>query len=350
MPMQEEAIEAPQIRVSPSAPLELMWLLHCCATTHPLKGGVSSLESLRLKFQSDLQALQQDGVCGATEIVVLAQRSGTLLDLDLDRFFASFDAAAQAGGEVPSLLSETGAERRAIRERLRRLQAEPRLRGRYRAILESVWKAARSGWETDGVEATATAAAEWSRLLDEGADFRTLLGRQHIWPGRPELDELADSAAEDGRLVLSPGWYFGEIHMIELDGMVFLGRGVRTEDQEAVRRETATRVAGRLKALADPTRLGILLWLAKHPASVTEIASHFELSQPTVSGHVQLLREAGLLEDRLAGRRSKLIVPRERLKGLIDDAESSMLRLFPQGAEFVQRSGSAPVRAASPSQ
>jgi DNA-binding transcriptional ArsR family regulator len=71
------------------------------------------------------------------------------------------------------------------------------------------------------------------------------------------------------------------------------------------------------------------LWLAKHPSSVTEIANHFELSQPTVSGHVQLLRDAGLLEDRLAGRRSKLIVARERLKGLIGDAEESMLRLFP---------------------
>ena len=345
--MLEEAIEAPRIRVSPSAPLELMWLLHCCATTHPLKGGVSSLESLRMKFQSELQALQQDGVCGDTEIVVLAQRSGTLLDLDLDRFFASFDAAAEAGGEVPSLLSETGAERRAVKERLRRLQVEPRLRGRYRAILESVWKAARSEWETDGVEATSIAAVEWSRLLDEGADFRTLLGRQHMWPGRPELDDVADSAAADGLLVLSPGWYFGEIHMIEMDGVVYLGRGVRTEDQEAVRRETATRVAGSLKALADPTRLGILLWLAKHPASVTEIASHFELSQPTVSGHVQLLREAGLLEDRLAGRRSKLIVPRERLTGLFGDAQVSMLRHFPHEESGNQRGMSIPVRATS---
>ena len=349
MPMLEEATEAPRIRVSPSAPLELMWLLHCCATTHPLKGSVSSLESLRLKFQSELQALQADGVCGATEIVVLAQRSGTLLDLDLDRFFAGFDAAAEAGGEVPSLLSETASERRAVQERLRRLQADPKLRARYKSILESVWKVARDEWQTEGKEASSDAAAEWSRLLDEGADFRALLGRPRMWPGRPELDELADSAAADGRVVLSPGWYFGEIHMVELEGFVFLGRGVRSEDQEAVRRETATRVAGNLKALADPTRLGILLWLAKHPASVTEIASHFELSQPTVSGHVQLLRDAGLLEDRLAGRRSKLLVARDRLMGLFGDAEVSMLKHFPH-ERADQRRSNALARATSPSQ
>jgi DNA-binding transcriptional ArsR family regulator len=349
MPMLEEATEAPRIRVSPSAPLELMWLLHCCATTHPLKGSVSSLESLRLKFQSELQALQADGVCGATEIVVLAQRSGTLLDLDLDRFFAGFDAAAEAGGEVPSLLSETASERRAVQERLRRLQADPKLRARYKSILESVWKVARDEWQTEGKEASSDAAAEWSRLLDEGADFRALLGRPRMWPGRPELDELADSAAADGRVVLSPGWYFGEIHMVELEGFVFLGRGVRSEDQEAVRRETATRVAGNLKALADPTRLGILLWLAKHPASVTEIANHFELSQPTVSGHVQLLRDAGLLEDKLAGRRSKLLVARDRLMGLFGDAEVSMLKHFPHEPAD-QRRSNALARATLPSQ
>ncbi len=203
------------------------------------------------------------------------------------------------------------------------------MRTRYRKLLVWVWEAVRPEWESSGRRAAADAALEWARMLEEGAGYRTLLDRPHVWPGRPELDELAESALAEGRLVLSPGWFFGMIHVVEVDGTLYLGRGVRAEDEDAVRRETATRVAGNLKALSDPTRLGILLWLAKHPASVTEIASHFELSQPTVSGHVQLLRDAGLLEDRLAGRRSKLIVARERLKGLIGDAEASMLRLFP---------------------
>src|SRR3981189_2223030 len=104
--------------------------------------------------------------------------------------------------------------------------------------------------------------------------------------GRPELDELAIATAAEGRLVLSPGWFFGVIHMVEVDGTLYMGRGVRAEDHKAMQRETATRIARNLKALADPTRLGILLWLASHPASVTEIAAYFELSQPTVSGHI----------------------------------------------------------------
>src|SRR6266851_2009031 len=289
MPILEEVSEATRVRVGASAPLELMWLLHNFGASHPLKGAMTSLESLRQQFQSELRSFYGDGVRGATEAVVLAHRSGTIFDLDLDRFFATLESTAAAGGDVPALVCETSAERRAA----------------------------------------ADAALEWARMLEAGVGYRTLLDRPHVWPGRPELDELAESALAEGRLVLSPGWFFGMIHVVEVDGTLYLGRGVRAEDEDAVRRETATRVAGNLKALSEPTRLGILLWLAKHPASVTEIASHFELSQPTVSGHIQLLRDAGLLEDRLAGRRSKLIVARERLKGLIGDAEESMLRLFP---------------------
>lgn len=330
MPVLQEPVQAPAIRVLPSAALELMWLLHNCCATHPLKGSMSSLEELRQRFHSELQSFMDDGVRGATESVVLAQRSGTIFDVDLDRFFARLEATAAAGGDAPTLLSETTSERRAIQERLRRLQADPALRTRYRKLLEVVWEAARPEWEASGKRAAADAALEWRRRVEEGVGYRTLLDRPHVWPGRPDLDEMADSAAAEGRLVLSPGWYFGDIHVVEVDGTMYMGRGVRTEDMDAVRRETAVRVAGNLKTLADPTRLGILLWLARNPASVTEIANHFDLSQPTVSGHIQVLREAGLLEDKLAGRRSKLIVARERLQGLMGDAEESMLKLFPQ--------------------
>src|SRR5213082_507657 len=84
------------------------------------------------------------------------------------------------------------------------------------------------------------------------------------------------------------------------------------------------------RARADPTRVGIVLWLASHPASITEIARHFKLSQPTVSGHVQVLREAGLLEEKAAGRSSLLTVTEQRLKDLLVSAEDALLRQFPK--------------------
>ncbi|HEX7262993.1 MAG TPA: metalloregulator ArsR/SmtB family transcription factor [Candidatus Dormibacteraeota bacterium] len=330
MPIMEEPTEVPRMRVSPSAPLELMWILHNLQAKHVLGGPYSSLEPLRAGLKERLTSFWGDGVRGFTETIVISERSGTTLDLDLHDFFARLDEAVEMRGGMPSLLTERPSERTALEGRLRRLREDPVLRERYRSLLLSAWEPVRPEWEAIGRGAVVAAAADWDRRLSEGADYHTLLERTRMWPGRPELDELASAAAAEGRVVLSPGWFFGVIHMVEVDGTLYMGRGVRAEDHKAIQRETATRIAGNLKVLADPTRLGILLWLASHPASVTEIAAYFELSQPTVSGHIQVLRDAGLLEDKLAGRRSKLIVARDRVKGLIDDAGSSMLRLFPQ--------------------
>jgi DNA-binding transcriptional ArsR family regulator len=49
-------------------------------------------------------------------------------------------------------------------------------------------------------------------------------------------------------------------------------------------------------ALADSTRRAILSRLADGPASVNEIAAPFEISQPAVSRHLQVLERAGLVE------------------------------------------------------
>ncbi len=51
------------------------------------------------------------------------------------------------------------------------------------------------------------------------------------------------------------------------------------------------------KALADPTRLEILRLLGAQagPTCVCDLVDHFELAQPTISHHLKILREAGLL-------------------------------------------------------
>ena len=49
-------------------------------------------------------------------------------------------------------------------------------------------------------------------------------------------------------------------------------------------------------ALADPTRRAILSRLAAGEASVNELASPFEMSQPAVSKHLKVLERAGLIE------------------------------------------------------
>ena len=60
---------------------------------------------------------------------------------------------------------------------------------------------------------------------------------------------------------------------------------------------TRVALAERLKALADPTRIGIVNRLASAPElCVCDLTAAFELSQPTISHHLKILREAGLVE------------------------------------------------------
>lgn len=56
------------------------------------------------------------------------------------------------------------------------------------------------------------------------------------------------------------------------------------------------------KALSDQTRRSILHLLQRHELSVGEIVNNFNLSQPTISRHLSVLKEAHLVTDRRSGQ------------------------------------------------
>ncbi|THD58776.1 MAG: ArsR family transcriptional regulator [Phenylobacterium sp.] len=55
------------------------------------------------------------------------------------------------------------------------------------------------------------------------------------------------------------------------------------------------------KALADPTRRRVLELLRERDMNAGEIAEHFQLAKPTLSGHFAVLREAGLVTPEKTG-------------------------------------------------
>ena len=56
------------------------------------------------------------------------------------------------------------------------------------------------------------------------------------------------------------------------------------------------------KALADGTRQEILRLLEEHSYAVGEIVAKFDLSQPTISRHLSVLKEADLVIDQRRGQ------------------------------------------------
>ncbi|AKF03190.1 ArsR/SmtB family transcription factor [Sandaracinus amylolyticus] len=56
------------------------------------------------------------------------------------------------------------------------------------------------------------------------------------------------------------------------------------------------------RAIADPTRRAILDVLAEGERSVSELCACFDVSQPAISQHLAVLRDAGLVVVRAEGR------------------------------------------------
>ncbi len=62
--------------------------------------------------------------------------------------------------------------------------------------------------------------------------------------------------------------------------------------------DQAEQVAPLMKALADPVRLRLMSLVASHAGSeacMCELTDAFDLSQPTISHHMKVLHEAGLV-------------------------------------------------------
>ena len=69
--------------------------------------------------------------------------------------------------------------------------------------------------------------------------------------------------------------------------------------REPLSADAAARISPLLKALADPVRLRLLSLVASHEdgeACVCDLQDAFELSQPTISHHLKVLHEVGLLD------------------------------------------------------
>lgn len=55
-------------------------------------------------------------------------------------------------------------------------------------------------------------------------------------------------------------------------------------------------------ALADPTRRQILTLLKKSDLNAGEIAEHFNMTKPSISHHLNILKQAGLVTAKKAGQ------------------------------------------------
>jgi ArsR family transcriptional regulator len=80
------------------------------------------------------------------------------------------------------------------------------------------------------------------------------------------------------------------------------------------------------EGIADPKRLRLLYLVGDHPHNVTELTEALDIAQPTVSHHLRILRERGLVTAERKGtsiyyalRDPRAIEAIEMMRGMVAD-------------------------------
>jgi DNA-binding transcriptional ArsR family regulator len=94
------------------------------------------------------------------------------------------------------------------------------------------------------------------------------------------------------------------------------------------------------QAIAQPTRREILRLLAGGELSAGEVASRFSVTQPAISQHLKVLKQANLVNERREGTRRLYSVQPEGLT----DLHSFLAQVVPTGLERLKQAAEAEQR------
>jgi len=260
-----------------------------------------------------------DGPDDFSELLVLAAEGGVLTGAGgAGEVVSAVSAACDTVALEPALRTETETARAIIRRRLAKLCGDKKARRRYTTLLSDVAAAVEDDRVRRGLPLAERAAAGCRERAARGEPWSGLLEKTD------KLDAyLADSFARAGGapVVVAISSY-GSTLVLDLPTAQLIG--LRVKPAEADPRERAAALARRLRALSDPTRLAMVELLAQSPSTVGELAKRLDVAQPTVSNHVKVLREAGVVRLDKSNGRQRLVVDAAGLEGLLDEVASRL--------------------------
>ncbi len=235
-----------------------------------------------------------------TEMQILAHHGGALTETDPDVLWRAIETAVATVPLDLDMPSECSDEREIYLDRCRQLRESPELLRAYLDLLKEVWAPVDDMWQK-ALPVIAEAGRHVVAQYERGRSLEVLIpvGCDILRDRMPAIVSGVESGHQD--LLFVPCLFFGTSMYLEFPGLVMIGTGVGQGD--VVARARTVSVARRLKAVAEPTRLALLHSLGTAPSTVGELAMLFRLAQPTVSMHIKVLRQSGLVRsERVAGR------------------------------------------------
>ncbi|HXU23586.1 MAG TPA: metalloregulator ArsR/SmtB family transcription factor [Tepidiformaceae bacterium] len=264
-----------------------------------------------------------DYACG--ELLLLSWRAGNVLTQDVDHAWPALERAAAEEFDVPPMESESAETMVRIRRKLERLRESEGFRTRYFTLLKGVWAAIEPVWREQGRPTAEAMRRNIEKQLAGGAKVLDVVPRLHF-AHQTIYEAIIEGAELMGEVVIVPlGLAGGGSTFYTIPGMVFIGFGPDHERRAQMRREQSEHAARVFKVVSDPTRAAILASLVWNANSITDLANFFELSQPTVSVHVKMLREAGLLESQKVNGQTLYTASGERLRETLQAATDELI-------------------------
>lgn len=322
--LDEPGEREPEVVVGGSIAVELDWALASAwrqdfRRDHAVLARVfEGSPALAERVRSFWETSEWTSCGGSIELMILAHHGGLLFSTDADELLGRLEElCANAPSDLP-LESETEEDRAALLGRLGRLSSSAEVRKRYVELVGDVWRALAEDWERDGRRAVNTAVYECREAIRRGANWMEVT-RKHKSCHEETVAKLVDNLGPYGVVAVVPAFFAHLGSVVDLPGMVLFG--VRADGSGAQARARTELLAKRLKTISDPTRLAMLETLRSSPRTVSELAELFSLAQPTVSNHVKVLREAGILSNGSGTTRRKLEVRPEVLVDLLEHLE-----------------------------
>jgi len=323
MPAQlDTQVAAPVVSTAPLIEIESC----ICGVVSPRlsrAGGLGQLlEERDPELMRRLRSFWDDGHDEFVEFFVVLERHGLTLEQDVDAVLDRLPRLLEQRFEVPPLPSEEPGVRDIVQARLDHLATSPEARNEYVALLRGIWQIGREAWTDYGRALAEAAAAEIRQRLDRGERPLDVLPRKHLALN----DAYAEMMNGSQPIVITPfGLNIAVKYILQVEGgPVYVGFGPESDAKDETHRQRAEEGAAAFKVLSDPTRLSMLGYLLHMGASVSDLARIFDVSQPTVSAHVKILREAGLLTQAKSGSHTLYRADSRAVQALIDRGASAI--------------------------
>lgn len=169
---------------------------------------------------------------------------------------------------------------------------------RYAQMLSDLWAVLEPLWLGEGLEEARRASELFEAKYRHSGDVLEALPPHHFVQFEAGAEEIRASQKK-GSLVVVPLYFaLGGGFNFDMADTHYIGYGIQSERfyEELSAQVEAT--AAHMKALADPTRLMLLTLIARYESfamTVSDLAKQLGVSQPTASGHLKQLKEAGLI-------------------------------------------------------